>query len=70
MDAGRIRILAAPAFAVSLLVSLWVLPAAAADCALRVPATAKVGTPLAIVGTGFPASSSIDIELAVEGRDG
>ena len=42
-------------------------PAAAADCALSAPSTAKVGTPLAIGGTGFPANSIVDIELTVNG---
>lgn len=67
MDARRIRTLAAPAFAVGLLVTLWVAPAAAADCALGAPSTVEVGTPLAIDGTGFPASSSVDIKLTIEG---
>ena len=67
MDTSRIRIVAAPAFAVGLLVSLWVAPAAAADCALSAPSTVKVDAPLAINGSGFPASSIVDIELTVEG---
>lgn len=57
----------APAIAAGLLVSIGVTPAAAANCVLNAPGTVEVGAPLAIIGTGFPASSSIDIELAVEG---
>lgn len=67
MDARRIRVLTAPVFAVVLLALLWVGPAAAAECALSAPSTAKVGTPLAIGGTGFPANSIVDIELTVNG---
>ncbi len=67
MDVKRIRFVAGPAVAVGLLVSLWVTPAAAAECVLTAPVTVKVGTPLAIDGTGFPASSIVAIELTVEG---
>ena len=67
VDARRIRILAAPAFVAVLLALLWVGPAAAADCALSAPSTAKVGTPLAIGGTAFPANAIVDIELTVNG---
>jgi hypothetical protein len=67
MDARRIRLLAAPALAVALLVTLWVAPAAAAECVLSAPELGKVDTPLPISGTGFPASSSVDIKLTVEG---
>lgn len=67
MDASRGRIVVALALAVGLLSSTWVLPVMAADCALSAPATGRVGTLLAIQGTGFPASSSVDIELTVAG---
>lgn len=67
MDASRGRILLASALGVGLLVTAWVVPVAAADCALSAPATGRVGTILAINGSGFPASSSVDIELTVEG---
>lgn len=67
MDARRIRVLTAPVFAVVLLALLWVGPAVAAECALSAPSTAKVGTPLAIGGTGFPTNSIVDIELTVNG---
>lgn len=67
MDARQARILAAPVFALGLLVSSWVTPAAAADCTLTTPTTVKVGAPLAIDGAGFPASSSVDVKLTIEG---
>ena len=59
--------LAAPALVAILLALLWVGPAAAADCALSAPSAAKVGTPLAIGGTAFPANAIVDIELTVNG---
>ena len=67
MDAKRARILVVTIFSVSLLTPLSVAPAAAATCTLTAPATVAVGTPLGIVGSGFPASSSVDISLTLEG---
>lgn len=67
MNAGRARILSATVLGLGLLIPLSVVPAAAATCALGAPATVKVGTPLAIVGSGFPASTSIDISIGLEG---
>ena len=67
MDARRARILAGSAFAAGLLAASWVAPAAAADCALTAPATVDVGAQLTIEGAGFPASSSVDITLTIEG---
>ena len=67
MNAPRGRILLASAVAIGVLLASWVLPAAAAECALSAPATARVGTTLTILGSGFPASASVDIELTVVG---
>jgi hypothetical protein len=67
MDASRVRILLASGLALSLLSAAWALPVAAAECALSAPATGRVGTILTITGSGFPGSSSIDIELTIDG---
>lgn len=67
MDAGVVRILSAAILGLGLLIQLSVGPAAAATCALSAPATAKVGTPLAIIGSGFPASASIDVSIELDG---
>ena len=67
MDTRRARTLAGSTFMLGLLVSAWVSPVAAADCALSAPATIRVGTPLTINGSGFPVSSAIDVTLTIEG---
>jgi hypothetical protein len=67
MDAKRARFLAGSIVAGGLLASLSAGPAMAADCTLSAPATINVGTAFAIEGAGFPASSSVDVTLAVEG---
>jgi hypothetical protein len=67
MVARRVRILVGSAFAVGLLASAWVAPAAAADCSLSAPATVAIGTPLTIEGAGFPVSSGVDIKLTIQG---
>lgn len=67
MDTRRARTLAGSTFMLGLLVSAWVSPVAAADCALSAPATVRVGTPLTINGSGFPVSSAIDVTLTIEG---
>lgn len=67
MDARRARTMAAATFAIGLLVSTWVAPVAAAECALSAPLTARVGTPLTINGTDFPVSTAVDIALTIEG---
>jgi hypothetical protein len=67
MDARWARILAGSAFLMSLLAATWAGPAAAADCALSAPAYVNVGTPLTIEGSGFPASTSVDIAFSIEG---
>jgi hypothetical protein len=67
MDTRRARILVATIFSVSLAIPLLVAPAAAATCTLAAPGTVAIGTPLAIQGSGFPASSTVDVSLTVEG---
>ena len=67
MDTRRARTLAGSTFLLGLLVSALVSPVAAATCALSAPPTVKIGTPLAIKGSGFPASSTIDVALTIEG---
>lgn len=67
MDARRIRILLGPGIAAGVLATLLAAPVAAADCVLTAPAAVNVGDALTIEGTGFPASTSIDIELSIDG---
>jgi hypothetical protein len=66
MDARRLRIVVCAAVAAGLITGTLVAPAAAADCALSAPDTVNVGTQLTIEGTGFPASSSVDIAITIE----
>lgn len=67
MTAVRLRVLFAASIAIGLLLPLSAIPAAAATCTLNAPARVQVGDPLAIAGSGFPASSSIDISISLEG---
>jgi hypothetical protein len=67
MDASRERVLLASVVVAGLVLVSWVVPAAAADCALNAPASVRVGTTQVITGSGFPASSAVDVELTVEG---
>jgi hypothetical protein len=67
MDTRRPGNLVRAAFAAGLLAASLAAPVEAADCALSAPATVNVGSTLTIEGSGFPASSSIDIDLAIEG---
>ena len=67
MDATRARFLTGSALVVGILTSVGVAPAAAATCTLQAPATVVVGQPFIVQGTGFPASSSIDVVLTVQG---
>ena len=67
MDARRARNLAAAMGFVGLLAATAPGLAAAADCALSAPAYVNVGTPLTIEGSGFPASTSVDIAFSLDG---
>lgn len=68
MDVWRVGYASAAVIA-GLFVLLLAAPAgvAADSCTLIAPATVKVGTPLSINGTGFPANSNVDIALTLEG---
>ncbi len=67
MDARRARILAGSALLITLLAATWAGPAAAADCTLSAPTYVNVGTPLTIEGSGFPASTSVDVSFSIAG---
>jgi hypothetical protein len=63
MNARRLRVLGGSTLLLGLLAATWVTPAAGADCTLTAPAYVNVGTPLAIQGSGFPASATVDITI-------
>lgn len=67
MVTRRTRVLAGTTLLLAVLVMTGVPTAAAADCTLSAPEYINVGTELAIEGSGFPASSSIDVDLTIEG---
>jgi len=67
MNARRARFLAGSTILSGLLLASWVAPAAAADCTLSAPAYVNVGTQITIEGAGFPASTSVDISLKIQG---
>jgi hypothetical protein len=67
MTAGRPRLVLAASLALVWLLPLSAAPVAAATCTLSAPATVQVGDSLAIVGSGFPASSSVDISISLDG---
>ena len=39
----------------------------AASCTLTAPETVEIGSPITIAGSGFPASTSVDVSLTIEG---
>lgn len=65
MDVRRARILIASIVGAGMASSLLVMPVAAA-CALSAPPTVAIGSPLAIEGSGFPASATVDVSLTIE----
>ena len=68
MDSPRIRITGAAIVACSLLVGLTTLPVVAAGgCSLEAPYAIRVGNPLNISGSGFPASTTVDVSLTLDG---
>lgn len=67
MVTRRTRILAGTTLLLAVLAVTGAPTVAAADCALSAPEYVNVGTELAIEGSGFPASTSIDVDLAIEG---
>lgn len=54
-------------FLVCIALQLSVVPAAAATCTLAAPPRVDIGTPLSIVGSGFPANSIVDISFTADG---
>lgn len=66
MDARRVRILVGSICSAGMLMSLLVTPAAAA-CALSAPDSVDIGSPLNIQGSGFPASTTVDVSITIEG---
>jgi hypothetical protein len=68
MDARRARIVGGSALVMSLLTTIWSgTTTAAVACTLSAPAYVNVGTPLTIEGSGFPASTTVDIALSIQG---
>lgn len=67
MDARHARLLGVTTVMLTLAFPLVVGSALAATCAMTAPGTAEIGTPIAIEGSGFPASTGIDVSLAIEG---
>jgi hypothetical protein len=67
MDARRGRILIVTILSGGLLTLLWAASSTAASCTLSAPASVQVGQTFALVGSGFPASSSVSISMTVEG---
>lgn len=66
MDARRVRILIASVGTATLLMSVAATPVAAA-CALNAPDSVDIGSQLIITGSGFPASTNVDVSLTIEG---
>jgi hypothetical protein len=67
MVTRRTRVLAGMTFLLAVVVMIGAPTVAAADCTLSAPAYINVGTGLAIEGSGFPASTSVDVNLTIEG---
>lgn len=67
MDGRRGHKLTTGALAGILLAFVQAGPVAAADCQLSAPASVEIGADLSIQGSGFPASSAVDITLSIEG---
>ena len=65
MGAGRARFVAGSILG-GLLLAVLATPAAAA-CALTAPDYVNVGTPITIEGAGFPASTTVDLTLSIDG---
>jgi hypothetical protein len=68
MDSPRIRITGLAIVACGLLMGLTTLPVAAAGgCSLTAPNAIRVGDPLSITGSGFPATWMVDVSLTLDG---
>jgi hypothetical protein len=66
MEARRARILIASIGISAMALAVWATPVAAA-CALSAPDTVDIGSPLVVEGSGFPASSTVDVSITVDG---
>lgn len=67
MTARRSPIVLAGGLALVWAASLSIAPVAAATCALSAPAAAQVGDSVVVLGSGFPASTNIDIAISLDG---
>ena len=66
MNAKGLRILAGSICSAGLLMSMLAPPVAAA-CALNAPESVDIGSPLTIEGSGFPASTTVDVSITIAG---
>lgn len=69
MNAGRSRIALMASLALVWAAFIAAAPAAAATCALSAPPNVLVGDAVAINGSGFPASTSVDISVSLDGAN-
>jgi hypothetical protein len=69
MDRWRRRSWPGIGMAIGILMALVVTPAASAatTCSLSAPTYGNVGSVLAIAGSGFPASTGVDVEITLDG---
>lgn len=68
MDPRRNRITFAAILAWVILVGFAAVPVAAAGgCSLAAPFALRVGEPLNVTGSGFPASTTVDVSLTLDG---
>jgi hypothetical protein len=67
MHGRRTRALITSAFLLSGVASVAVSPVAAATCTLTAPASVSIGSTLTIDGSGFPASTAVDVSITIEG---
>jgi hypothetical protein len=67
MVGRRARTMVAAICALAILASIQVASVAAATCLLSAPETVAIGAQLSIMGSGFPASTTVDVSLSVEG---
>jgi hypothetical protein len=66
MDTRRARILFTSLVSLVGVMAASASPVAAA-CALSAPASVNIGAPLAINGSGYPASTAVDVSITVDG---
>jgi hypothetical protein len=66
MNLRQLRIVVGSISSATLLLSVFVTPVAAA-CALSGPASVDIGSALTITGSGFPATTTVDVSMTVDG---